>query len=407
MDTSFIWDDGFDTGLDVVDAQHHALVDLFNELSRALFSQAGGGGEALLADIYARLLAYTEYHFREEEEMMERSGLDARHVDGHRLLHQQFVQQVRMLWTQRATMADAGTMLVDFLTSWLGLHILGIDQSMARQIASMRQGLSAAEAFERERATHDDGIQALLKMISKLYSALSVQNAQLAAANQHLEERVAQRTRELEQANQRLRQLSRTDALLGIANRAHFNEWLEQACALARRARRPLGLVMIDVDCFKRYNDHYGHQQGDACLQAVARAVAGCLRRGTDLVARYGGEELVVLLPETDAAGATALARRMVQAVQALALPHADSLAGPCVSISAGVCSQVPHPGTDGASGSDRPRRRRAVPGQAPGAQPLRGACGGRGCRRCAPKRIVGCACCGTISIWNPWKSSS
>ena len=351
MDTSFVWDDGFVTGLDAVDEQHRALVDLFNELSRALFSQTADS-EPVLADVYARLLAYTAYHFREEEEMMAAAGLDPRHLEAHRMLHQQFVDQVRMLWTQRASLADAGTTLVDFLTSWLGLHILGIDQSMARQVVSVRQGLSAAQAFERERETHDNGIQALLKMISKLYAALSVQNAQLAEANQHLEARVAQRTRELEEANERLRTLSRTDALLNIANRAHFNEWLEQACALARRAQRPVGLVMIDVDCFKRYNDRYGHQQGDACLQAVARAVAGCLRRDADLVARYGGEELVVVLPDTGMAGATALAQRMVQAVQALALPHADSPVGPCVTISAGVCSQVPHAGADGASGS-------------------------------------------------------
>lgn len=353
MDTSFIWDDGFVTGLDVVDAQHHALVDLFNELNQALFSPAGDR-QALLADIYARLLAYAEYHFREEEQLMAQSGLDARHVQAHCRLHQQFVQQIRVMWARRGTQADLGAMLVDFLTAWLGLHILGIDRSMARQIASRRQGLDAAEAFERERqrARHDDGMQTLLKMINRLYSALSVQNTQLASANQDLEERVTQRTRELELANERLRLLSRTDALLDIANRAHFNEWLEQACTLARRTQRPLGLVMIDVDCFKRYNDRYGHQQGDACLQAVARAVAGCLRRDADLVARYGGEELVVVLPDTGMAGATALAQRMVQAVQALALPHADSPVGPCVTISAGVCSQVPHAGADGASGS-------------------------------------------------------
>ena len=351
MDTSFVWDDGFVTGLDVVDVQHRALVDLFNELSQALFSLASGG-EALLADVYGRLLAYTAYHFREEEGMMERCGLDARHLESHRLLHQQFVEQVRMLWLQRSSMADAGTTLVDFLTSWLGLHILGIDQSMARQIASIRQGLSAAEAFEREREAHDNGIQALLKMISKLYSALSVQNAQLAAANQHLEERVALRTQELEAANERLRTLSRTDALLGIANRAHFNEWLEQACALARRARRPVGLVMIDVDHFKRYNDRYGHQQGDSCLQAVAQAVSRCVRRSTDLVARYGGEELAVVLPDTEEAGVVAMAQSMVREVRALGLPHADSLVEPWVTISAGVCSQVPHQEAGGASAS-------------------------------------------------------
>lgn len=353
MDTVFAWDGGFVTGLDSVDEQHHALINLFNELNAALLSPAGSD-ETLLADIYARLLSYAEYHFREEEGMMMWCRLDERHVEGHRMAHQQFVDQVRGQGHRRAYMGNtkAGTALIDFLTSWLGLHILGIDQSMARQMAWIRQGLSPGEAYERERNSHDHSAQVLIKMVGKLYSALSEQNAQLIDANLYLEERVARRTRELEDANARLNTLARTDALLDIANRAHFNEWLEQICALARRAQRPVGLVMIDVDCFKRYNDHYGHQQGDVCLQAVARAVKGCLRRGTDLVARYGGEELVAVLPDTDAEGAASIARKMVDAVRAVQMPHADSMAGPWVTISAGVCSQVPNSGEHGASGS-------------------------------------------------------
>ncbi|WP_313072041.1 sensor domain-containing diguanylate cyclase [Melaminivora sp.] len=342
MEASFVWDDNFVTHLPAVDEQHQALVELFNELSRALFNPPEDS-DALLADIYGRLLAYTEYHFRDEEEMMAEVGLDERHVELHRHLHHQFVDQIRVLWTQRHNMSDPSTTLAGFLTSWLGLHILGIDQSMARQVASVREGMTAQEAFERERETRDNGTQALLKMIGKLYSVLTSQNAQLALVNQELEERVAQRTRELQEANARLRAFSRTDALLGIANRAYFEERLEQACALARRGQRPLALIMIDVDYFKRYNDHYGHVQGDACLQAVARAVAGCVRRGTDLVARYGGEELVAILHDTDEGGALQVARRMVQAVRDLALPHAGTLVpGGQVSVSAGVCAGVP-----------------------------------------------------------------
>ena len=243
MDASFVWDDNFVTHVPAVDEQHHGLVDLFNELSNALFAQTHDR-EAVLADIYGRLLAYAEYHFTDEEELMAQYGLDPRYVDNHRAMHQQFIQQVTLLWSQHATMTDPGTTLVGFLTSWLGLHILGIDQSMARQISSVRQGLTPEAAFARERDIHDNGTQAMLKMIGRLYTVLSTQNAQLALANQSLEERVAQRTHELETANARLRTLSRTDALLGIANRAYFNERLEQACGLARRQNRPVGLVI-------------------------------------------------------------------------------------------------------------------------------------------------------------------
>lgn len=341
MDTTFVWDEHFVTGLASVDEQHHELVDLFNELNLGLFSKSDDR-ETVLADTYARLLAYTEHHFQEEEALMARYALDQRHVESHRIMHQQFVEQVIMLWAQRTTMTDPATTLVGFLTSWLGLHILGIDQSMARQIDSIRAGASHAQAYEQERGNHDNGTQALLKMIGKLYTALTAQNAQLALANQTLEARVARRTRELEEANERLKALSITDPLLGIANRAHFNERLAQVYAMARRSRRPVGMVLVDVDYFKRYNDRYGHLQGDACLQAVAAGIQSCVHRETDLVARYGGEEFAIILPDTDAQGTTAVAERMVQAVRALEIAHSCSEVAKVVTISAGTASHVP-----------------------------------------------------------------
>lgn len=351
MDTTFVWDDNFITDLDGVDDQHHALVDLFNELNGALFRQ-GSDSELLLEDIYRRLLAYTEYHFAEEEALMVESGLDERHIQPHRHLHQQFVEQVAQLWRQRKHMADPGTTLVGFLTSWLGLHILGIDQSMSRQIRSIREGMPASQAFELERQNHDNGTLALLKMIGKLYTVLSAQNMQLAEANLHLEERVALRTQELAQANVRLEAMSRTDGLLQIANRAYFDERLVQACAQASRSGRPVGLVMVDVDHFKRYNDHHGHQQGDRCLQAIAQALRASVHRVSDVVARYGGEELAVILPDTDAEGTLAVARQVVRTVRALELPHGNSPVWPCVTVSAGAASLVPQRGQQGTHSS-------------------------------------------------------
>ncbi|MBY0453770.1 MAG: diguanylate cyclase [Burkholderiaceae bacterium] len=345
---AFVWDQNFVTGLPDVDKQHHDLVDLFNELSRSMFL-ADTGREDLLHGTFERLVAYTEYHFRDEEGLMRAEGVDPRHIAAHESMHQEFVVQVGAMWGRRSSMSDPAEIFIGFLTSWLGLHILGIDQSLSRQITLIRAGMPAAQAFEQETSGHDNGTQALLKMIGKLYHVLSSQNAELAQANLLLEDRVAQRTQELacandelQAANTRLEAFSRTDGLLQIANRGYFNDRLQQASAQAVRQQKPMALLMIDVDFFKRYNDSYGHQAGDACLQAVARAVQQAVHRSTDLVARYGGEELAVILPDTDTATAAAIAVRVVAAVAALGLEHKASDAAPHVSISVGVTSQVP-----------------------------------------------------------------
>lgn len=156
-----------------------------------------------------------------------------------------------------------------------------------------------------------------------------------------LEEHVAERTRDLEEANRKLAALSMTDGLTGIPNRRRFDEVLAAELPRATRAGLPLALIMLDVDFFKNYNDHYGHQEGDACLSIVARLLESHARRASDLVARYGGEEFVMLAAVTDANSAMNLAESIRQSLEALALPHAQSPLG-CVTSSIGVVVLVP-----------------------------------------------------------------
>ncbi|WP_024538851.1 GGDEF domain-containing protein [Comamonas badia] len=351
MRTAFVWDESFATGLPEMDGQHRELVNLFNGLGLALFVH-GVQDEGPLADAFDRLLRYTESHFAEEEALMRRMALDPRFIASHLAAHTQFVEHLQAIWGQRASLPDLRVTLTDFLTSWMALHILGADQSLARQVRAVEQGRTPAQAFEDEGEPRDAGTRVLTQLVTRLYNALISQNRQLALANQQLEERVAERTRALEEANQALRAMVRTDGLLGIANRAHFDERIEQACSLAWRQERHVGLLMIDLDHFKRYNDWYGHRQGDICLQVVVRAVAGVLKRDTDLLARYGGEELVVVLPDTDREGSVAVAERVLQAVRALQLNHADSPVAPYVTVSIGVCSRVPAPADPSRGGS-------------------------------------------------------
>ncbi|WP_160299769.1 diguanylate cyclase [Belnapia sp. F-4-1] len=140
-----------------------------------------------------------------------------------------------------------------------------------------------------------------------------------------------------------LARLARFDALTGVANRRAFDEALGQEWARCMQAGLPIALIMVDVDRFKSYNDHYGHQGGDACLRVVAATVGATIRRAGDLVARYGGEEFVVLLPETDAEGAEAVAERLRYEVEALGLPHASrGLECGVVTVSVGLAGMQP-----------------------------------------------------------------
>ncbi|HWV07942.1 GGDEF domain-containing protein [Pseudomonas sp.] len=139
-----------------------------------------------------------------------------------------------------------------------------------------------------------------------------------------------------------LEALSFRDGLTGVANRRMLDSTLELEWTLARRNNQPLSLIMLDIDFFKQYNDHYGHIQGDDCLKRVARVLGASATRARDLVARFGGEEFVILLPEADARAAAKVAERCRQAIFKEQIPHAHSPVGQLLTISLGVGTLTP-----------------------------------------------------------------
>ncbi len=149
-------------------------------------------------------------------------------------------------------------------------------------------------------------------------------------------------TKQLEVANRKLKLLSSMDGLTGIANRRHFDETLEKEWRRALRAESKFSLILMDVDSFKPYNDHYGHQAGDDCLKKVAQALQAEVKRPADLVARYGGEEFVVVLPETDSMHAGILAEKLREQIESLQIPHEKSQTVPVVTCSLGVATLKP-----------------------------------------------------------------
>jgi diguanylate cyclase (GGDEF)-like protein len=145
----------------------------------------------------------------------------------------------------------------------------------------------------------------------------------------------------LSSANQRLAALADTDGLTGLGNRRAFDRKLAQEWARAARDNHSLALLLLDIDHFKRFNDTYGHQAGDACLQRVAAAIQQCLHRPSDFAARYGGEEMAVILPQTDLVGARHVADTLRAAILAQATEHSASDAG-VVTASIGVAAAMP-----------------------------------------------------------------
>jgi len=164
----------------------------------------------------------------------------------------------------------------------------------------------------------------------------------LRARHAEMELLVAQRTEELKLANERLSRLSFVDALTGLANRRRFDDALDEEWRRASRSQNNLALVMADIDNFKLYNDALGHPQGDHCLAAVAAVFLHSAGRAGDLAARYGGEEMVFLMPGANHAEAMAMAEGLRAACEALALPHPTSPVSAVVTISLGVASCIP-----------------------------------------------------------------
>jgi diguanylate cyclase (GGDEF)-like protein len=164
-----------------------------------------------------------------------------------------------------------------------------------------------------------------------------------------LERRIADATDELRRAhdelavaNRRLQDLSLEDPLTGVANRRRFDQALELLWEQARRSGSPVALLMVDIDHFKAFNDHFGHRAGDDCLRRTADILGSAARRAADLIARYGGEEFAVLLPNTELGAACQIAEELRAAVEAASIHHPASDHAGRLTISVGVAAAIP-----------------------------------------------------------------
>ena len=198
--------------------------------------------------------------------------------------------------------------------------------------ARLREGRSEQETVSF-RVQHKDGHEVWLETSLRIAAERS-ERLSVVGVTRDITER--------KHLELQLESLAMRDGLTGIANRRAFDAALTREVARARRLSSPLSLLMIDADRFKRFNDDHGHLAGDTCLKSIAAVVAMSARRPTDLAARYGGEEMAVLLPDTDIEAARAIASDLCRQVQALAIPHTRNLPWRVVTVSIGVAAIDP-----------------------------------------------------------------
>ena len=179
-----------------------------------------------------------------------------------------------------------------------------------------------------------------LELVARVKSALKLKHEMDKRIRREMD--LEESNRKLSRANAMLERLSYLDPLTGIANRRYFDESYTREWKQSIRDNSPIGLVMLDIDHFKLFNDHYGHQEGDSCLVQVALALRNSMKRPADFVARYGGEEFAAVLPQTDLDGTALVAEEMRLSVLDLKIPHISSSVTNKVSISIGIGSMLP-----------------------------------------------------------------
>ncbi|MGC2166790.1 MAG: GGDEF domain-containing protein [Gallionella sp.] len=309
---AFNWDRNFETGLADVDLQHRQLVNLINRFGE-LLSLNAAPAEAEMEMVFGELLAYTQYHFREEESLFQSEGLDARFVDMHIQLHRDFLHEAeKMHQDVSPDNRSAAQSMLSYLVHWLAFHILGVDQSMARQIAAIHKGQKPADVYLREMEIGETVTEPLLLALDALFRQVSTQNRELHEFNRTLERKVADRTADLSDANRQLEEMALTDALTGLPNRRHAMARLDKEWKDSVETGNPLACMMIDADGFKQVNDKYGHDAGDEVLRQLSRQLRHAMRTD-DAVCRLGGDEFLIICPKSNLDNAMRIAEHLRQ----------------------------------------------------------------------------------------------
>jgi hemerythrin-like metal-binding protein len=199
MTDSFQWGKSFLTGLETIDDQHHHLVDLINKFGSALTDNTLNLVD--IAVMFKELARYSDYHFKAEEQLMAEVGVDQRHVDHHKKTHSSFLEDAGVIFADISRdNSEVPRRLLDYLVHWLAYHILGEDQSMARQIEAIKSGTSPEEAYRNQAIEQGGTTEILLNSLNNLFNQVRDRNKMLVELNASLKEQIELLTGELGKA---------------------------------------------------------------------------------------------------------------------------------------------------------------------------------------------------------------
>ncbi len=313
---SFHWDKHFETGLVIVDQQHHELVNIINRFGD-LLTKSNEIPFGDIQEVFEELIAYTQYHFQEEEQMMSEVGLFPDYINFHKRLHADFLHEVMRTHKSVLEQHQNTERLLKLLIHWLAFHILGIDQSMAKQVAAVQAGEDAEKAYFAEKYVKENTAEPLLVALNGLFQQVSERNRELLELNRTLEKKVEERTESLSEANRMLEELAMTDILTGLPNRRHAMARLSQIWNASIQENSQISCMMVDADGFKQINDNYGHDAGDMVLRELSKTLRNSVRTD-DIVCRLGGDEFLIISPNTNLEGAMIAAEKTREQVAAL-----------------------------------------------------------------------------------------
>lgn len=339
----FPWNENFETGIAPIDEQHKILIAMLNELASTLAND----DSIEINRVFKELTEYAEFHFECEEAIwIEYLGNDS-WLSSHQLNHSTFLPRITELKDKKTDKYQSEVIesIILFLIRWLAFHILDSDKRMAFFIENIHKGMSFDEAKIAAERKMDGSFKVLVETIMSMYDSLSSRTLTLMRESNYrrkIENELHIANKKLRQANARLESLSITDALTGLHNRRHLKSVFLREIKRARREKFSLALLIIDIDFFKKINDHYGHTEGDRILVQVSETLRKNCQRPNDYAFRLGGEEFCVITSSLCLQDTIKFAEIFRTAVENLKIPLEPDTTTQCLTVSIGSCTRMP-----------------------------------------------------------------